>query len=123
MSRQADYQRRMIAQGRCACCGKPRVENDGRFCEVHREQRRTRARACYHATKVMRQLDPSAPAHFTKWTRFPLDAIPLLGTMRDKELAARIGVSHISVWRHRTELRIPVFSPKNSHDQRHLSIA
>ena len=53
MSRQREWQKRMIAAGRCRICGKATCVKSGKFCEKHRqadvEQKRTareRAKQC-----------------------------------------------------------------------------
>lgn len=41
-SRQYEWQRRMMAQGRCTICGKPAIT--ARYCEFHREKYNGRRR-------------------------------------------------------------------------------
>lgn len=38
MSKQSEWQKKMVEQGRCVICGKPADSSNKRFCEFHRLQ-------------------------------------------------------------------------------------
>ncbi len=103
-SRQYRYQQRMIAAGRCSICGELQDPSNKRLCARHLEIHQQGARRRYRA-----KVGPPKAVHgHLKLTE---ELAPLLGTMPDKDLAHHLGMCISTIWRHRTDRRIPAYKP------------
>lgn len=112
-SRQRAWQLRQKEKGLCMLCNSPKVSAS--YCQKHLEAARTRGR---NAKRVKVGIPIDAPINRTKRTldqhRGPTgDIVVLLGTALDKDVAKQVGFSPTTIWRWRTDLRIPAFRKHN----------